>query len=63
MIYSRYTINCDVFVRDFFGDIQIYTIGKDTVLVKTREDAIDKLLEMRENGVQIPEYVFIKLRG
>ena len=63
MIYSRRMINCDVYIKDVSNGIQILAIGQDAIVVETKEKAVDKLLEMKDNGVQIPDYVFIKLRS
>ncbi len=63
MIYSRRMINCDVYIKDVSNGIQILVIGQDAIVVETKEKAVDKLLEMKDNGVQIPDYVFIKLRS
>lgn len=56
-------INCDVYIKDVSNGIQILAIGQDAIVVETKEKAVDKLLEMKDNGVQIPDYVFIKLRS
>ena len=63
MIYSRFAINCDVSIYEDEDCIYIYQIGKDKVITHTIKETIDKCLELRDNGVHIPNYVFEKLRS
>lgn len=62
MNICRYSINCDVIIQIMNESIYINPIVGQSDVVQTPQEAIDRCMELRYNGVQIPEHVIEKLR-
>lgn len=62
MSYCRFS-ECDVYVYDdSAGGITIMTIRDEIYTAKTRTEAVDKLIELKQSGLDVPEEVIAEIQ-